>query len=292
MKDERMKRILLICCLAWLTAFTCEAAQYTKEDSTRVMELLEAGRQGVRESGRQGVQEWMVFFARELRGVPYVGKTLEPNAEETLIVNLRELDCTTYVESVLALTLCMKNNKKTFSDYCHYLQLIRYEQGKVDYPTRLHYFTQWIEDNTRKGFVEEHQQPAPPFSAIQQLDINFMTTHTALYPMFNGHPEWVKTIGEKEREMTGRQYRYIPKGDIKNNSLFRKSIHDGDIIAITTSKKGLDTSHVGIAVWHKDGLHLLNASQVRKEVVEEPMTLYQYMQKHPSQTGIRVIHVK
>ena len=149
-----------------------------------------------------------------------------------------------------------------------------------------------IEDNTRKGFVEEHQQPAPPFSAIQQLDINFMTTHTALYPMFNGHPEWVKTIGEKEREMTGRQYRYIPKGDIRNNSLFRKSIHDGDIIAITTSKKGLDTSHVGIAVWHKDGLHLLNASQVRKEVVEEPMTLYQYMQKHPSQTGIRVIHVK
>ncbi|MBQ2498070.1 MAG: DUF1460 domain-containing protein, partial [Prevotella sp.] len=59
----------------------------------------------------------------------------------------------------------------------------------------------------------------------------------------------------------------------------------------TTSKKGLDTSHVGIAVWHKDGLHLLNASMIHKKVVEEPMTLKQYMQKHLSQTGIRVVRV-
>jgi len=27
-------------------------------------------------------------------------------------------------------------------------------------------------------------------------------------------------------------------------------------------------------------------------VVEEPMTLYEYMQKHPSQMGIRVVRLK
>jgi hypothetical protein len=69
----------------------------------------------------------------------------------------------------------------------------------------------------------------------------------------------------------------------------RNAVKDGDIIAITTSKAGLDTSHIGIAVWHRDGLHLLNASQIHQKVVEEPMTMYQYMQKHPSQTGIRVV---
>ena len=58
------------------------------------------------------------------------------------------------------------------------------------------------------------------------------------------------------------------------------------------SKQGLDTSHIGIAVWHADGLHLLNASQIRHKVVEEPMTLAVYMSKHPKQTGIRVIRIK
>jgi hypothetical protein len=79
---------------------------------------------------------------------------------------------------------------------------------------------------------------------------------------------------------------------ITNSILCRNIIKDGDIIAIITSKPGLDTSHIGIAVWHNDGLHLLNASQIRKNVVEESMTLHDYMKKHPLQLGIRVIRVK
>ena len=77
-----------------------------------------------------------------------------------------------------------------------------------------------------------------------------------------------------------------------NTILCRNAIKDGDIIAIITSKSGLDTSHIGIAVWHSDGLHLLNASQIRKNVVEEPMTLHDYMKKHSAQIGIRVIRVR
>ena len=48
---------------------------------------------------------------------------------------------------------------------------------------------------------------------------------------------------------------------------------------------------LGFAVWHKDGLHLLNASQLHKKVVEEPMTLEQYLSRHPSFTGIRVVQL-
>ena len=65
-------------------------------------------------------------------------------------------------------------------------------------------------------------------------------------------------------------------------------MHDGDIISILTNIKGLDTQHIGFAVWHKDGLHLLNASSIHKKVVEEPMTLRQYLGKHKTMTGIRV----
>ena len=119
-----------------------------------------------------------------------------------------------------------------------------------------------------------------------------MSNHYTSYPMLKANPQMVVPIAQMEKKLTGRKYRYIPKSTIRNNNLYRQAIHDGDIIAITTKKEGLDTSHIGIAVWHKDGLHMLNASQIHKKVVEEPMTLYQYMQKHPSQTGIRIIRVK
>ena len=119
-----------------------------------------------------------------------------------------------------------------------------------------------------------------------------MSKHTSLYPMLKNNPELVKPIAQMESRLSGNTYRFIPKASIANTKLFRSTIHNGDIIAITTSKAGLDTSHIGIAIWHKDGLHMLNASQIHKKVVEEPMTLYQYMQKHPSQTGIRIVRVK
>ena len=236
-------------------------------------------------------QQLLLHIARGFLGTPYVAKTLEDDSKETLVVNLRQMDCTTYVENVLAVYECVKNNKTTFADYKNYLRLIRYVGGKVSYPTRQHYFTEWIEENTKEGFVSEVKEPNPPFSAKQTLAIDFMSKHIDLYPMLRNNAEMRKPIAEMERRLSGKTYRYIPKGKIKNTRLLRSTIHDGDIIAIITKKKGLDTSHIGIAVWHKDGLHLLNASQIHKKVVEEPMTLYQYMQKHPSQMGIRIVRV-
>ena len=263
------------------------AVVYSSEDQKRIENILaKYANHGTSASSL------IITLAREFKGVPYVAKTLENDSIENLVINTRQLDCTTYVENVLAMYLCIKKHKLSFFDFCSYLRQIRYVGGKVSYPTRQHYFTEWIDENTKDGFVEELQSPNPPFTATQHLRINFMSKHTSLYPMLKNNPELVKPIAEMESRLSGNVYRFIPKASIANTKLFRSTIHDGDIIAITTSKSGLDTSHIGIAVWHKDGLHMLNASQIHKKVVEEPMTLYQYMQKHPSQTGIRIVRVK
>ena len=263
------------------------AVVYSSEDQKRIENILaKYANHGTSASSL------IIALAREFKGVPYVAKTLENDSIENLVVNTRQLDCTTYVENVLAIYLCIKNQKLSFTDYCSYLRQIRYVGGKVSYPTRQHYFTEWIDENTKDGFVEELQSPNPPFTATQYLRINFMSKHTSLYPMLKNNSELVKPIAQMESRLSGNTYRFIPKASIANTKLFRSTIHDGDIIAITTSKAGLDTSHIGIAIWHKDGLHMLNASQIHKKVVEEPMTLYQYMQKHPSQTGIRIVRVK
>lgn len=277
-----VKGILLFCLLTFLPILSIAQVTFLPKDSITVCRLL---RQAPKDAGT-------LWFARQFIGKPYVAHTLEINNDERLVVNTRELDCTTLVETVVALTLCKQQGKKEWKDYLNMLQTLRYRQGKLDgYPSRLHYFSDWIDDKQSMSLVKEIQGPNPPFTAIQQLDICFMSEHSQLYKALKAHPEMVPAIREQEEVLTGRKYRYIPKAAINNSSLLRKTIHDGDIIAITTNKKGLDIAHLGFAVWHKDGLHLLNASMLRKEVVEEPMTFRQYLKKHPSHTGIRVIRI-
>lgn len=233
-----------------------------------------------------------LFFARQFLDVPYVAHTLEVNDEERLVINTDELDCTTLVETVTALTLCAYRKSFTFLAYQQALQAMRYRNGVIDrYPSRIHYFTDWIAENTKAGIVTEIQQPNPPFTQIQTVKVNYMSQHPQSYKALKAHPEYVAEIAQMEQRLTGKKFRFIPKSEVKDTPAMREAVHDGDIIAITCNKPGLDIAHLGFAVWRSDGLHLLNASQLHKKVVEEPMTLYQYLQKHPSHTGIRIIRI-
>ena len=149
-----------------------------------------------------------------------------------------------------------------------------------------------MDDNEAMGVVKHVSTPNPPYTAVQKVNVDYMTTHVNSYKMLKAHPAWKPAIRELEQKINGKKYRYIPKSQIKNTKLLRQCVHDGDIISILTNIKGLDTQHIGFAVWHKDGLHLLNASQVRGKVIEEPMLLRTYMAKHPVQVGIRVVEAK
>lgn len=272
-----------------LSACICRAydVQYDKKDSLRVMSLLTEAR-------KQGTNcNYVMFFARKLLGIPYVAHTLEVNKTEKLVVNLRQLDCTTFVENVVALNLCVKQKKYSFKAFCDNLCKIRYRGGSVPhYTMRLHYFTDWIEDNEEKGLCTELQAPEPPFSAVQNINVYYMSSNPDKYKMLKAHPEYLPYIAKMEKKINRKSYRYIPKAGITNTALLRNTVKDGDIIALTTSLKGLDIQHIGFAVWHKDGLHLINASSLRHKVVEETMTLYNYLQKQRTMTGARIVRLK
>ncbi len=234
-----------------------------------------------------------LHFARLFIGRPYVAHTLEVADPERLVVNTRQLDCTTLVENVTALTLCVYRQRLAYSDFKKYLREIRYRGGKLNgYTSRLHYFSDWIDDNARRGIVSEVSQTTAPFSAVQTVKVNYMSQHPQSYKALKAHPEMVSVIAAQEAALTGRRYRYIPKNGVVDSKAMRAAVHDGDIIAITCSKPGLDIAHLGFAVWRRDGLHLLNASQLHKKVVEEPMTLKEYLKKHPSHTGIRIVRIE
>ena len=307
-KSEMAHAILHLACAICLTClcdiarcadvidtFSITAApQYTRYDSLRAVALLEDVKDK-KTSGELPMRggATVVYIARKLIGVPYVAHTLEINDRERLVVNLRQLDCTTYLETVVALTLCVTQEEYTFEAFCHNLCRIRYMKDSTpQYITRLHYFTTWIEQNTLKGICQEVNEPSPPFTGEQKVAVNYMTTHVDKYRMLAAHPEDTAAIRQQEVDITGNTYAFIPQEQLNNDALLRQTIHDGDIIAIITTKDGLDTQHVGIAVWHSDGLHLLNASSIHHKVVEEKMTLQQYLMRHPSMPGIRVVRLR
>ncbi|MBQ7440635.1 MAG: DUF1460 domain-containing protein [Prevotella sp.] len=290
-----MKKIflfLITCTFVLQMKAQSTVPQYTPEDSIRVMNLLQSAEKDAAKDSTAGQTMLRIGRAIEKMNIPYVAHTLEPNDQERLIINLRELDCTTFVESAMALTLCVRSGRTTFDDYCRILQKIRYWQGRApQYIRRLHYFTSWIEDNTTMDLVRELQTPNPPFTAVQTVQAHYMTQHVDKYRMLTVNPQDVPMIREMEKRIEGKKYRYIPKQQLYNNRQLRNTIHDGDIIVIITNIKGLDTQHIGIAAWHADGLHLLNASSIHHRVIEEPMTLRQYLYKHPTMPGIRIVRV-
>ena len=254
---------------------------YTNEDSVTIVTLLQKGPRP------------LLDYAREFLGCPYVAHTLElyPD-DERLVLNTRELDCTTYVDVVVALTLCAQRGETTFEAFVRQLHQQRYWGGVCNgYPSRIHYFSDWIRDNTLLGFVKEVQTPNPPFTAVQTVKVDYMSSYPDKYVSLSRHPEYVPTIRQQEEDLTGRQFRFIPTKDVKNTRAMRNAVHDGDILAITSSNPHLDIAHLGIAVWHDDGLYMIDASSRLKKVVEEKMSMRQYLERRSDASGIRVVRL-
>lgn len=285
--------ILFFCVCSLMTQAQKLGPLYQRKDSAKIESIL-------REARHLGAkQNDVLFFARKFIGIPYGAATLEASAEkERLIFTLDKLDCTTFVDVVTALTLAHRHGQSSFSNFCEWLQKIRYRDGVIDgYPSRLHYYSSWILNGEKHGYVHEigpkDNPNVSPFTSQQKLNIYFMSQHPDLYPALVKNPTYISKIRSTEEELTGRKVRYIPTKALGASKLLLEAIHDGDILALVTKRGGLDVSHLGFAVWGEDGkLHLLNASSLHHRVTLENRPLQTYMKTQHLQLGVRVIRIK
>ena len=175
--NRHLSRLIFLLLLAFTATLPeASALTYQRADSLAVVRLLQ---KGCRQPAGENLP---LFFAQELLGKPYVGQTLEGNATEELAVNLRQLDCTTLVENVVALVLTTRQKSVRFADFCQNLVRIRYRDGRLDgYASRNHYFSEWIASNERQGLVAEvrpKQGASPyPFMDSRQLNCTYMSKH-------------------------------------------------------------------------------------------------------------------
>lgn len=223
--------------------------------------------------------------AEAFLNAPYKGGTLEGEPER-LRINLREFDCTTFVEIILALSETAARGDTAFVRFAGNLAAIRYQNGESDkYAKRLHYFSLWIKQNAAQGRITEII-PQNGIARCETKEINFMSSHADLYPALKEKSR-IAEIQKAEKELSTDTVCYIPKEKVPQ--LTSEEIRDGDIIAIVTDKKGLDITHVGIAAIQDGEPHLLHASSAAKRVILDPRTLYEYLMHYPSHRGIRIL---
>ena len=198
-------------------------------------------------SGATSTADRMALLARALLGRPYLCNPLAggPGLPESLEPNLAGFDCVTFIESVLALA-----RSRCADEFAQELVAMRYRIGKITWEGRLHYFTDWMRANERRGAIRNRTAGAGSHPLTVMLDL------------INGLP--------------GRTVRLqvVPK-----NSLDRagRRITDGSLIAFASLRRGLDFFHTGLVFWEQHAtpsgrrLLLYHAPKSIGRVVMEPL---------------------
>jgi len=237
----------------------------------------------LQQHSEKSTAELVVFAGKLLMNTPYVAHTLETEPEQ-LIVNLRELDCTTFAENCLALARTAQTRKPSFKQFKNELQLIRYRGGEINgYPSRLHYFSDWILDNDKKQTVKAVSEAIGNIKF--EKTINFMSEHPNSYKPFENNAVFIEALHKQEQELTNANLYYIPTEKLET---VKHLIKNGDIFGITTNIDGLDITHVGIAVFNGDELYFMHASSKAEQVILSEETLFEYLQNQKTATGIMI----
>jgi hypothetical protein len=229
------------------------------------------------------IGEAIATLGRTFVGTPYEPGTLELEGDERLIVNLRELDCVTFIENVLAIVRVVRAGTPDYDSFKRELVRNRYRDGVLSgYASRLHYFSEWIADNEAKGIVDD---VTLDIGGVQDTGaITFMTQHQDAYRQL-ADTAVVAEIRGIEATLTGRERFYLPEDAI---AAAEQNIRNGDIIAATSTLEGLDIAHTGLALWLDGRLHLMHAPLVGSVVEISEVPLAERLQRIDAQDGIMV----
>ncbi|MFZ4590702.1 MAG: N-acetylmuramoyl-L-alanine amidase-like domain-containing protein [Ignavibacteria bacterium] len=235
--------------------------------------------------GNSDISEIIAAVGKTFVGVEYVAGTLDKNVnDEKLVIKITGLDCVTYVENVLAIATVIKKGTVDFASYKTELQNIRYRNGEINgYPSRLHYYTDWIYNNQEKGYLKDITQDIG--GELYSKKINFMSTHTDSYKQLTGNEDFINEIKSIEKSMNKRRLYYIKKGEVDQ---YYDQLQTGDIIATTTNIEGLDVTHTGFIYKEKGKTKFMHASITKGEIIISKEELKEYLKGNKKQTGIIV----
>lgn len=275
------------------TAVTCNCANLhdirfhdENADTTKIGTLLieaTAATEGMSPEAR------VAYIGKEFLGTPYVAGTLESDEGERLTINMEEMDCTTYVETVMALAYTIGEGRTSWRDFAYNLERLRYRSGEQkDFGSRLHYPSDWIVDNVHRGnFKEVTGSLAGSEHQVKSLD--FISRNRGKYPALSDSISYDR-IRNTELGYRNHRFPYIkaPKLTMKD---ITAQLREGDIVLITTKTPGLDVQHMGIIVIEDGTPKLMHASSAAGKVIIDKMPLSEYVRRNRTATGIRILRL-
>lgn len=186
----------------------------------------------------------VVAHARALLGRPYLADGLIGlhDIDEQFVDRTDAFDCVTFVEFVLARCFSQARSTSIESE----LKALRYRNAIVSWMCRLHYFSDWLETNAKRGVIHE---------------------------VFSGLPEISRTLSLLPNyPQRSVQLRFLPLSELAVNL---QLIAPGDIIAFGTTRENLDVSHVGFFAKSSDGTNvLIHATKTYGQVIEESLPAF------------------
>ena len=186
------------------------------------------------------VSERMDFISRALIGVRYQANTLigGPQRPERFVVRIDAFDCVTFCEFVLAAAIA-----RGYGEFETALRTIRYENGKVVWAERNHYFAEWCRRAVENGICAPVAMPGA------------VTIDKTV--------QWGNQ-GRRDVSIAG-----VPAKSMLANAAL---LENGDIIGFLSRRPNLDFFHTGLVIIDDDGVLILrHAAQSRRRVVDEPL---------------------
>lgn len=227
------------------------------------------------------------------RGTPYEGFTLEeyiraggsPMRTEPLTLSLTRFDCVSFVESALAIARVVRAGEPpTWEGFATEMERMRYRGGeRAGYTSRLHYFSEWLSDNERRGLVEDLGQQLG--GVADRRPLRFMSANPDAYPAM-AYPEVREEIAEMERATDAHTRWVVPTARIP---AIADQLRTGDILAFATRIEGLDVTHAAFAYRDdRDVARVLHAPLSGGVVEVTRSTVQEYVEAIRQATGILV----
>lgn len=240
-----------------------------KLEYQRLMQVL-----GDRQLSKSSINEILQTVSTQFIGTTYREGLLDQGETEKLFVSFTEFDCVLFVETVLAFSRNLLVANPSYENFVQNIQEVRYADGKLDgYCSRLHYFSEWIRDNQKRGIVSDRTEELGGIPL--KKTINFMSSHWQKYPRLkNSEANYQCILAMEKRmelEMQSQPLRYIPSHKIHSIYPLLKS---GDIVAVVTDIKGLDTTHTGLVYLTAKDTSFIHASPVGKVKIAPDLQRY------------------
>lgn len=252
------------------------------------------------------------LFSQTFKDLPYgaggpLGEGEQGRYDQDPLYRFDAFDCTTYVETVISLALTQDVNA-----FENKMDVIRYENGEVDYLKRNHFPSlQWVPNNIKNGLFKEVNHLVLPASErkIAEAVINL--------------PGWLKAIKVEEikvplstleerqsllEELRGHandhspivaRIEYLPISTLLAKPHVLKQIPHGAIVNFVRPNWDLtevigthmNVSHQGFVFQNKNETILRHASTTGKVMEESLLTYLKKFENHATLKGIHLLQV-